>query len=354
MRVILEIVSGPANGQQFQMVAPQVWTIGRKPDADLVFAEDRTMSGVHLRLDCQSESCELLDLHSTNGTFVNGERVQRHVLSDGDQVLAGQTTIRLRMQGESAQDTRPVFNDYSSMPSKVHLGAASATMPMAFERALNDDDARLRWAALHAAIWSRQPWLLAYCRDAVNALGTESLPALEILAILAEPSDLAIFSQVADETDWGIERFRILGIFGHPRLVPGLLSTMESAERQQAMAAAWAFAKITGWDSDIEVEIATGDNELTAEDTLQPEEEMQLPDIQAAQKHWDHLRQVHSAATRLCRGWDISRGFDNSILEQLDMQSRTELALRCKYHGAAGSLRELEAFPQGSSALQSP
>jgi len=72
-----------------------VVSIGRAADNDIVVA-DRGISAHHavLRHDGQSWSVE--DLSSTNGTFVNGQRVLRVRFSPGDEIRVGDTVLRLR------------------------------------------------------------------------------------------------------------------------------------------------------------------------------------------------------------------------------------------------------------------
>jgi diguanylate cyclase (GGDEF)-like protein len=63
---------------------------GEKVDIRLV---DEGISREHAQVVREGSSTFLEDLASTNGTFCNGSRVQRQVLSDGDKILLGSTTI---------------------------------------------------------------------------------------------------------------------------------------------------------------------------------------------------------------------------------------------------------------------
>jgi len=63
-------------------------TIGRDPDNDLP-VEDTKLSRRHCRIVRGVEGFLVEDLGSSNGTYVNGERVDRHVLSPGDKVTLG-------------------------------------------------------------------------------------------------------------------------------------------------------------------------------------------------------------------------------------------------------------------------
>jgi diguanylate cyclase (GGDEF)-like protein len=62
-------------------------TIGRAPDNDLCLAE-QGVSQHHARVSATADGAILIeDLDSTNGTYVNGARITRHTLRDGDKVL---------------------------------------------------------------------------------------------------------------------------------------------------------------------------------------------------------------------------------------------------------------------------
>jgi predicted component of type VI protein secretion system len=63
-------------------------TIGRLPD-NVVVVDNPAVSGRHARVVREGDQVVLEDLSSTNGTFVNGRAVTRHVLQHGDEVLVG-------------------------------------------------------------------------------------------------------------------------------------------------------------------------------------------------------------------------------------------------------------------------
>jgi ABC-type multidrug transport system ATPase subunit len=74
----------------------QVMRIGRAPGNDLVLTGDMEASKRHAELrKSQTGGYEIVDLGSHNGTFVNGERVTRKILSDSDIVSIGRSTFRL-------------------------------------------------------------------------------------------------------------------------------------------------------------------------------------------------------------------------------------------------------------------
>ena len=69
--------------------------VGRDPDCD--FSIDHpTVSSNHCELVLSSEGVMLRDCDSTNGTFVNGERITSQRLADGDRVNVGRTALTYR------------------------------------------------------------------------------------------------------------------------------------------------------------------------------------------------------------------------------------------------------------------
>jgi len=84
---MLVVVRGPAAGTRF-LLDRDVTTIGRHPDADL-FLDDVTVSRRHAEIALTPDGCLLRDNGSLNGTYVNGERADEHLLKTGDQVQVG-------------------------------------------------------------------------------------------------------------------------------------------------------------------------------------------------------------------------------------------------------------------------
>lgn len=72
-----------------------VTTIGRSTDSDIAL-NDNFMSSAHARLELRSDEWMLDDLHSTNGTFVNGFEVREStVVNDGDTIRVGRVELKL-------------------------------------------------------------------------------------------------------------------------------------------------------------------------------------------------------------------------------------------------------------------
>jgi hypothetical protein len=73
-------------------------SIGRSPEAD-VRIEDRYASGVHARIYSRGSSYYVEDMNSTNGTFLNGGRLDGEAeLKDLDELRIGDTEFRFELE----------------------------------------------------------------------------------------------------------------------------------------------------------------------------------------------------------------------------------------------------------------
>jgi sigma-B regulation protein RsbU (phosphoserine phosphatase) len=87
---------GPNPGRRFPLSEPAV-VVGRQPDAE-VYLESLAVSRQHARILCENDTYAVEDLGSSNGTFVNGNRVQGRVaLKEGDALQIGPYIFDLRV-----------------------------------------------------------------------------------------------------------------------------------------------------------------------------------------------------------------------------------------------------------------
>jgi diguanylate cyclase (GGDEF)-like protein len=90
-RPCLVVIAGQHLGEIFPIEGEII--IGRDIDANLRLPEDEGVSRRHARVTKVADGALLSDLGSQNGTYVDGERVQEHVLKEGMKIRVGQTTV---------------------------------------------------------------------------------------------------------------------------------------------------------------------------------------------------------------------------------------------------------------------
>jgi len=86
-------------------------TIGRSDDNDIQI-KDSTVSSHHAKIVTYYEASYIEDLGSTNGTFVKGKRIQKHILNPGDVVSLGTHTLKMENE-QSSGDVTGSFTDES-------------------------------------------------------------------------------------------------------------------------------------------------------------------------------------------------------------------------------------------------
>src|SRR5919202_2813566 len=99
---MLQVVSGPATGRSIEVTADFV--VGRIEAGMGNLMGDDQISRRHARFRRLDDGRLIVeDLGSTNGTFVNGQRIAGpHVLALGDQVRLGNTVLRLEPSPSTA------------------------------------------------------------------------------------------------------------------------------------------------------------------------------------------------------------------------------------------------------------
>jgi hypothetical protein len=100
---VLRFISGKYQGGEFPIVPEKQIVVGRSSDLDMVLVEDM-VSRKHARIAMQNEQIWIEDLGSTNGTFVNGEKIKRARLKEGDRVLIGTSILKL-IAGDGSTDS---------------------------------------------------------------------------------------------------------------------------------------------------------------------------------------------------------------------------------------------------------
>lgn len=87
----LVVVRGRNVGRDMRL--GRVTTIGREGLQNTIVLDDSAVSAFHVKIRLERGRFVLYDLGSTNGTTINGRRVQKQTLMDGDEVVVGRTTF---------------------------------------------------------------------------------------------------------------------------------------------------------------------------------------------------------------------------------------------------------------------
>src|SRR5688500_9975975 len=101
----LRFISGKYQGGEFPLPADGEIIIGRSSELDMVLVEDM-VSRRHAKISVVADEIHIQDLGSTNGSFVNGEKIKHAKLAEGDRILIGTSIIKLVAAG-TADDSRP-------------------------------------------------------------------------------------------------------------------------------------------------------------------------------------------------------------------------------------------------------
>lgn len=100
MRVTLNVVAGPQTGRTFTFDQHDTFMIGRSEDSHFCLPHDRFFSRHHCIVEIAPPQAFLRDLGSTNGTFVNGLRVESTYLKHGDRIQGGETVLEVGVIGD--------------------------------------------------------------------------------------------------------------------------------------------------------------------------------------------------------------------------------------------------------------
>ncbi|MFN2501862.1 MAG: protein kinase [Pyrinomonadaceae bacterium] len=121
MRVTFHVVAGPQTGRDFTFDQHDTFMIGRSEDAQFCLPHDRYFSRHHCILEIAPPQAFLRDLGSTNGTYVNGVRVETAHLKSGDRIQGGETVLEVEVS------PGPDFESTARMPSGSHPSVVTVT-----------------------------------------------------------------------------------------------------------------------------------------------------------------------------------------------------------------------------------
>lgn len=117
MNVTLRVIAGPHTGRVFSFSEHETFLIGRSDAAHFCLPEDRFFSRHHCLLEIAPPQIFIRDLGSTNGTYVNGQRIEAVHLKSGDRIQGGETILEVEVSAESPQ------------PERYEQDASTSTLP---------------------------------------------------------------------------------------------------------------------------------------------------------------------------------------------------------------------------------
>lgn len=107
--------------------------IGRRPTSD-IFIDNLAVSGTHARIVTILDDSFVEDLDSTNGVFVNGQRVKKQTLGQGDVITIGKHELRFELDAPVGEDAAA-----PQAPESPALKSDSTTRRPAKLRMLTDE-----------------------------------------------------------------------------------------------------------------------------------------------------------------------------------------------------------------------
>jgi pSer/pThr/pTyr-binding forkhead associated (FHA) protein len=97
MWILQSAVDGDGDSWTFRISPGATKTIGRAARADFV-VEAALVSRLHCRLTASDSAIDVVDLDSTNGTYINDERVRNGTLANGDRLKIGRVEMMIGRQ----------------------------------------------------------------------------------------------------------------------------------------------------------------------------------------------------------------------------------------------------------------
>jgi eukaryotic-like serine/threonine-protein kinase len=171
MRVTLNVVAGPQTGRTFSFDQHDTFMIGRSEDAQFCLPHDRFFSRHHCLIEIAPPQAFLRDLGSTNGTFVNGLRVETAHLKHGDRIQGGETVLEV---GVAADQVEPSLSGggyaEKTEPSIITVPCLNCGVPSKAESSRPD---------------AKLSFVCEDCRDKLKK-NPQPIPGYEMMRILGQ------------------------------------------------------------------------------------------------------------------------------------------------------------------------
>ncbi len=131
----LFVVRGRDQGKHYQLTGP-VQRIGRDASSEIQLLDhEASRTHAEIRIDADHGSCEVIDLNSSNGTLVNGEKIHRRSLRSGDRLEIGGTLLIFTGTGQpaaldAAHGVDIVYQSRANDASRIVSSLSSSGTPL--------------------------------------------------------------------------------------------------------------------------------------------------------------------------------------------------------------------------------
>lgn len=169
MRVTLHVVAGPQVGRDFTFDQHDTFMIGRSENAQFCLPHDRFFSRHHCILEIAPPRAFLRDLGSTNGTYVNGVRVETAHLKSGDRIQGGETVLEVEVT-TGLEDFEATAKIPASTPSILSVSCLNCGIPVTVE-APNPD--------------SRYSYICDECREKLKQ-NPQPIPNYQMIRVIGQ------------------------------------------------------------------------------------------------------------------------------------------------------------------------
>lgn len=146
MNITLLIKHGPHTDRKTWLRPGFSLSVGRTEQCDLALEKDPTLSSKHFVVENNAPVCRIKDSQSTNGTFVNGERISEAELRHGDIIRAGRNEFLVSFDNGGAppkEEDDDTIVDESTEPKPVRQGPLRQTVEIKEEWPEDSGDAPL-------------------------------------------------------------------------------------------------------------------------------------------------------------------------------------------------------------------
>ena len=252
----LTVLMGPEmHGEHLRLRQNRVNTIGKAPDNGIILSDPR-VSRHHCQITFNQKGWLIEDLNSTNGTYVNGQKVESKPLDPGDRIELGgfemefevpheerMQPARLAENLEALQSGDP-NSSQAAMEFLASCGAKAADHIVPKLSGFDTISGHLAMEVLEKLGPDAVPALIQGLQDkdkhkrssaarALGKLGARAASAVPDLLKALDDQDPTVYAEVAFA----------LGQIGRAA-VPGLLSALQSSDRSRQISAAWTLGHI--------------------------------------------------------------------------------------------------------------